>query len=181
MYVEDSIMHAFVGNHSILYFITITICLASCQSFMAPGTILSRNYVIPSGHRSMCYSNQDPCLTLEEYASHVNTYFVNNTVFYFYPGTHRLDISLRLSNITNITMTRLSDGEMVSIMFDVSASVTWTYCSKIEITSMVINLSSNFTYAFVFEFTQVVILSNISVFGNGNTGCSSIKSQASAI
>lgn len=108
----------FIITHSMLYLI----CLASLLSLTKSS--ISRNYVVPSGNHSMCSSSQLPCYTLEEYASHFNTYFVNNTAFYFYPGTLRLDVNLTLTKLTNVSMIGLSENEVVSITLDYSVSVT---------------------------------------------------------
>ena len=53
------------------------------------------NYVTPS-------REVHPCLTFEVYTSEpANVHFINNSVFYFLPGSHRINASLRLVNVQN--------------------------------------------------------------------------------
>lgn len=170
---------AFIRAYLLFYLFMI---LPFRQCLTESDTVFSTNYVTPLENGWMCSSNELPCLTLEEYASHPNTYFVDNTLFNFLPGIHRLGVSLKVVNVTNLTMLGLSEEHnMVSIAFEFSVSLTWIHCSKIEISSITLNLTSNFTFGIVFEHTKAVRLSNISIFGNGHMGCSSIKSLASTI
>ena len=50
------------------------------------------NYVEPLNFESTtpspCSDMQRPCLTLCEYTSDLDAYFINNTIFYFYPHAH---------------------------------------------------------------------------------------------
>ena len=86
------------------------------------------NYVKPvtSERASPCSNVQRPCLTLNEYASNSDEYFVNNTRFYFHPGIHRLDHSLLLMNLYNFSfLSRPNGDQVVTIAVDSSASITW--------------------------------------------------------
>ena len=138
------------------------------------------NYVTPTdgypGDKTHCY-------TLEDYVNQQDTHFTNNSVFYFLPGLHKLEASIRIINTHNLSFHgALGPGnEKVKIAFNSAASILWENCSDIEITSLVITLVDNFTYSIVFERTHSVEISNIIILGNGNTGCSSILSNTSML
>jgi predicted outer membrane repeat protein len=142
------------------------------------------NYVKPfsSERASPCSDMQRPCLALNEYASNSDEYFVNNTRFYFYPGIHRLDNSLILIYLYNFSfLGRPSGGQTVTIAVDSSATITWNETWNIEISSIKFALHDNFTFIMRFEHSQLVRLSNISIYGNGYSGCSSIISEESVL
>lgn len=82
----------------IKFLIIISVVLISSRTF----TSMTLNYVKPS-KMMPCPKELKHCLTLKEYAHEREVYFVNNTVFYFYPGTHRLNQSLRLKSMYNLS------------------------------------------------------------------------------
>ena len=144
------------------------------------------NYVKPFGSEraseSPCSDVQMPCLTLNEYANNSDEYFVNNTRFYFYPGIHRLEFTLNLVNLYNFSFLGWPNGDQVVTMaVDSSASITWNESWNIEISSIRFFLYGNFTFIMRFEHSQLVQLANISIYGNGYSGCSSIISERSAL
>jgi predicted outer membrane repeat protein len=151
-------------------------------------SLMTVNYVKPfsSKRASPCSDLQGPCLTLNEYryipVIQMHEYFVNNTRFYFYSGMYRLDYSLILTNLYNFSfLGRPNGGQVVTIAVDSSASITWNESWNIEISSIRFILYSNFTFIVRFEHSQFVRLSNISIYGNGHSGCSSIISEESAL
>ena len=121
------------------------------------------------------------CHTLEFYACQQDQYFINNTIFYFYPGNHTLDRSLDLKNVHNVTIQGLSGSEPVNLALDSLVSIIWKNCQCIKISSIDFYLADNFTHSLVFELTQSVELSNITIFGKRSSGCSSILSQESTL
>ena len=143
---------------------------------------LTLNYVTPS-KTTPCPSEQRPCLTLKEYASQPDVYFVNNTVLCFHPGTHELGDSLRLKNVYNFSFEGLptDNGVLVNIEFYSLASITWEKSWNINISSITFILRDNFTFIIRFELSLFVHLSNISIVGNGYSGCSSIMSRESTL
>ena len=155
-------------------------------SLLLPETAATLNYVIPivNDMKIRCPGAGDkaPCYTLQEYASQRDTYFTNNTIFYFFPGLHKLEESLRLISIRNLSFQGVhgNDSEMVRITFNSSASMKWENCSDIEISSVLIILDT-FTFSITFKFTHSVQIFNISIHGNGSSGCSSILSQKSVL
>ena len=105
------------------------------------------NYVKPltSERASPCSNVQRPCLTLNEYASNSDEYFVNNTRFYFHPGIHRLEYTLNLVNLHKFSFLGWpNNGQVVTIAVDSSASVTWNKSCNIEISSIKFSLYDNF-------------------------------------
>ena len=159
--------------------ITLNLTMAHPDSFSFPTIITSRkNYVTPNRSTS-CLVHKDPCLTLNEYANEPDKHFINNTTFYFYFGDHELNTHLWLKNLHSIAFRGLSDDKLSSIVS--SASITWEKCENIEISLIVFTLTGNFTFILVFNQTHFIHLSNISILGNENSGCSSIMSQDSTI
>ena len=130
-----------------------------------------------------CPGDKTHCYTLEDYVNQQDTHFTNNSVFYFLPGLHKLEESIRIINTHNLSFHgALGPGnEKVKIAFNSAASILWENCSDIEITSLVITLVDNFTYSIIFEHTHSVTISNIAILGNGNNGCSSILSNMSML
>ena len=138
------------------------------------------NYVTPN--RSMpCLTDQHPCLTIDEYASQVDEFFVNDSIFTFDPGNHRLNIGLNISGIHNVSFIGLSNNSVTIEVLNKSACISWEGCQSIEITNIKFNIKSNFVYIISFESTSLVKLTNITIFGHGHTGCSSIISINSKI
>jgi hypothetical protein len=135
-----------------------------------------------SKRASPCSEIQRPCLTLNEYAANLDEFYVNNTRFYFYPGIHRLDYSLNLVNLHNFSFLGWPNGDqVVTIVVDSSASIIWNDSWNIEISSVRFAINGNFTFIMRFEHSHLVWLSNISIYGNGYSGCSSIFSEDSAL
>ena len=77
---------------------------------------LNPDYVTPSGIIG-CVNNQVPCQTIEQYATQPEIYFANNTYFYFQPGNHQLNCSLKLTNLRNVVFKGSPDSSnnMVNI------------------------------------------------------------------
>ena len=162
------------------------IVISSLSFFAKIPSSITMNYVKPFGSEraseSPCSDVQRPCLTLNEYASNPDEYFVNNTRFYFYPGIHRLEYTLYLVNLYNFSFLgrpksigRSNGDQVVTIAVDSSASITWNESWNIKISSIRFFLHGNFTFIMKFEHSQLVQLSNISIYGNGHSGCSSIE------
>ena len=153
--------------------------LFSSKTTTATSTI--PNYVKPMASKTiLCHSG--PCLTLSEYASQPEVYFTNNTIFYFYPGIHRLGDSLRLKRVYNISFQGLpTSDEVVKVTMDSVARITWEKSCNISISSISFILLDNFTFIIQFEQSLFIQLSNISFVGNGQSGCSSVMSRDSAL
>ena len=164
--------------------VKILIVTSSLLFFAKTTTSMAVNYVKPFSSKvtSPCSSEQRSCLTLNEYASNSRRYFVNNTIFYFYPSIHRLDYSLVLENLYNFSFHGWPSGDQViTIAIDSLAKITWNESWNIEISSIGFILHDNFTFILRFEHSQFVQLSNISIYGNGYSGRSSIIGQGGAL
>ena len=119
---------------------SILVIMSSSLLFFAKTTAsMTVRYVKPlvSTTASLCPDDYRPCLTLGEYTSHSDVYFVNNTIFYFYPGIHRLDDNLILENLYNFSFQGLPNGDqIVNVSVDPSANITWNESQNIEISSI---------------------------------------------
>ena len=126
-----------------------------------------------------CSNDEVSCLTLQEYANQSHVYFINDTTVHFGPGIHTLNHSLRLKNLHNFTFHGLPDDEFqsVNILLGSLVSITLEECSNIEISSITFTILGHFTFSIIFEHTQQVQLSNISVFGSEYLGNASIMCQ----
>ena len=94
------------------------------------------NYVTPT---SRCHGDNalDRCYTLEHYANQQDTYFTDNSSFYFFPSLHRLEEGVRIIGVHNLSFQGELGNEMVKIVFNSAASIWWENCSNIEIISLV--------------------------------------------
>ena len=154
------------------------ITLSDSDATNASESLFIKNYVTPSKTIG-CSDDQDPCLTLQEYASQSGTYFTNNTIFYFQPGSHQLTSSLKLVNLHNFAFQGIPDQcKAANILF---ISITWEKCSNIEVSFVNFILLDYYDFSIIFEQTQTVQLHNISITGNGYFGCSAITSKQSDV
>jgi hypothetical protein len=147
-------------------------------------SVFIENYVTPNKIVGCSASrSQDSCLTLQEYASQPDVYFKNDTVFYFEPGVHEWNSSLKLENLNNVTLQGLSGNNALKprISFKMFVTVTWKKCWNIEISSVTFLLLDNFTHVIVFSQAQAVLLQDIFIISGDTTvsGCSSILCQRS--
>ena len=146
----------------------------SDQSFQ-PMLMVNMNYryVTPSRSGLSC-NGSEPCLTLEEYANDPATYFVSDTIFYFYPGKHQLNTSLELCDIHHLHFQAMNNG-IVNITFDELVNITWVNCTDISLSSINIYVTENFTHLFLFESASAIGLSNIVIISSINkVGCSAV-------
>ena len=64
-------------------------------------------YVRPS-HVSDTFCPGEPCHTWTKYTvSHTDQYFHSNTTFWFIPGIHHMNMTLHVSNVSNISLVGL--------------------------------------------------------------------------
>ena len=167
--------------------IKILIVMSSLLFFAKITSSMTINYVKPFtkfNRTTPCSDVQRPCFTLNEYASSslTNEYFVNNTRFYFYSGIHWLNYTLIFENLHDISFQGWPNSDqVVTIVVNSATSITWKESWNIEISSIMFTLYGNFTFIMRFEHSLLVQLSNISIYGNWYSGCSSIISEESAI
>ena len=138
------------------------------------------NYVTPN--KSMpCLTGQHPCLTIDEYAFHIDRFFLNDSIFNFLSGNHSLTVGLNISGIHNASFIGLPDDSVTLMVLNKSAYISWEDCKSIVITNIIFNIKSNFAYIISFESTSLVELTNITILGHGQNGYSSIISINSKI
>lgn len=124
-----------------------------------------------------------PCLTLNDYARQANQYFLDNTTFVFLSGVHRLDIRLRLENISNVSLIVLNEAQddTVQVFLSPLVNITWVDCENIVISGLVFVLSGDsangsFFSALAFQST-ICFLSQLILFGNGSLQSTAIRTQ----
>ena len=139
-----------------------------------------KNYVTPNKVIG-CSDNWCTCLTLQEYASQPNMHFTNDTIFYFESGNHRLNSSLTLTNLHNLTFQGLPGDESANVSLGSLVTIAWKGCWNVEISSITFSPLENFTDIIVFEHTSLAQLSSIPVFGNEYIGYSSIECRHSTL
>ena len=144
---------------------------------------LNNYFVIPTASNGIpCTYLADPAatLTLEDYTNQpVN--FANNTIFYFCPGTHRLNTSLKLTSVHNFSMQGLPENETVLIVLNPLINITWDTCYNIEISSISFKLIGHISYSIIFEQSLLVRLFNITVLGSERKGQSSTTIQNTSL
>ena len=138
------------------------------------------NYVTPN-RSILCLTDQHPCFTIDEYASQIDKFFLNDSIFSFLSGNHSLNVGLNISGIHNISFIGLPDNSVTIMVLNKSGCIAWEGCKSIKITNIKFNIKSNFVYIISFESTSLVELTNITILGHGHTGCSSIISINSKI
>ena len=126
-------------------------------------------------------TDQHPCLTIDEYASQIEKFFLNNSIFSFDPGNHSLNIGLNISGIHNVSFIGLPDSSVTIVVLNRSSCISWENCENIEIANINFVIESNFSCVLSFNSTFCVKLSNITILGNGHIGCSSIISKRSIV
>ena len=94
---------------------TQSLCLLIISALSLCGA--TEYYVRPSEPTNTSCPAQ-PCLTLNEYASHSEHYFTSSNIeFRFLPGTHLLNISISVRNVHNVSFTSLETEKSPQIVF----------------------------------------------------------------
>ena len=89
----------------------------------------------------ICASLQQPCLTFNEYVQQVDQYFGDNTTFLFLPGTHELDVRLKLvrrSNISFAPSVDKIDTHYVQLLLSPSVNITCFHCENQVVCSVLL-------------------------------------------
>ena len=111
-----------------------------------------------------CKSYSKGCRTFNDYANDADIYFTSDSSFYFMKGTHRLNVTLTIANVVNLSFI----GDESDITLSSGCSIMWTNSSKLFLTSLNVffngtNQTANFS-AISFENTELVTLSKVSFF-----------------
>ena len=150
---------------------------------------LTKYYVIPTnGNTTLCQQSVTlKCLTFNQYTNHQDQYFHSNSTFIFQLGIHQLNASLSLSNVQNISfrgesLSTSTGGRSVIVYLNPQVSLSWTNCDQIEIRSLNFVSFGNYDHRLMFINALDILLSNISIIGNGcSDGCSAIDCQSSTV
>ena len=124
---------------------------------------------------------QHPCLTLNDYANNVDTYFVNDSTFLFIPGNHQLSVGLSISSVHNLSLAGLSENSVTIEILNESEFFACESCMNVSIANITFALGGTFSCILSFEHTYFVKLSNITILGNRHIGCSSVISENSIV
>ena len=139
------------------------------------------NYVFPNTSISCGVIVQHPCLTLNDYSNNVDTYFVNDSTFVFIPGNHQLSVGLSISSVHNLSIAGLSENSVTIEILNESVFFACKSCMNVSIANIIFSVDGTFSCILSFERTYFVKLSNITILGNRNIGCSSIISERSIV
>ena len=103
---------------------TQSLCLLIVSTLSLCGA--TEYYVRPSEPTNTSCPAQ-PCLTLNEYASNSEHYFTSsNIVFKFLPGTHLVNTSICVRNVSNVSFTGLESKKTSQIIF-----YEWRQCKNV--------------------------------------------------
>ena len=98
-------------------------------------------YVRPSEPTNTSCPAQ-PCLTFNEYASNSESYFTtSNIVFKFLPGTHLVNISIRVRNVHNVSFTSLERKKTPQIIF-----YKWNQCKNVSCDQLATGICTPFGF-----------------------------------
>ena len=138
------------------------------------------NYVTPN--KSMpCLKDQQPCFTINQYASHIDKSFLDNSIFSFIPGNHSLNFGINISGINNVSFIGLPNNSVTIVILNETACIMCERCENIEFTNIIFIIESNLICALSFESTFFVKLSNIIILGNSYLICSSVIIKKSIV
>ena len=122
-------------------------------------------YVKPGDDMNCTY--QPSCLTLNEYVTQKEQYFLDNTTFMFLPGIHQLDVQLNVENLSNISFIGREEP-LVQVSLSEAVNITWINCDNIELSRLVFFVEGDqleMISALYFHRT-IGVLSYLSFFGN---------------
>ena len=179
-------------NHVRIHLCTQILLLFTTVVVDASDDNLTKYYVVPTnGNISLCQQSvTQKCLTFKQYTNHQDRYqyFHSNSTFIFQLGVHQLNASLSLSNVRNISfrgesLSTSTAGDGLAIVYlNPKVSLSWTNCDQIEIRSLSFVSFGNYDYWLMFINVHNVLLSNISIIGNGcSDDCSAIDCQSSTV
>ena len=165
-----------------LIMVTLVLALTLITSSQPVESLATQvKYVHPSNDSASC-TVSEPC-TFDQYATDSKQHFHPNTAFIFLPGEHRLNISLNLESIHNVSFQGMLEEGPVMIMLGPQVGLSFTNCTSIGIDSLnfVLQLAE---YGLMFSDTTSVDFNNVLFTEDGNSSgctCSAVISEASDI
>ena len=169
--------HLLVLTNAVLLFLSVT--------QLAKAQWRTTKYVVAptEDDPSLCSQNQQ-CLTLNNYVINQEEHFQSNTTFVFLQGTHQLDSNVRLVGVRNVSF-QVAPGNEAMIALNPQATVNFIDCSEIEIDSLTFMTLSKIysSYGIVFINTTNIHITNVSFIGSneGTTGCDAIVFESSLV
>ena len=125
-------------------------------------------FVKPENDMNCTY--QPSCLTLNEYVTQKEQYFLDNTItFMFLPGIHQLDVQLNVENLSNISFIG-TDEALVQVSLSEAVNITWINCDNIELSRFVFFVGGHplETISALYFHKTGGVLSYLSFLGNGS-------------
>ena len=83
-----------------------------------------------------CLSDQHLCFTIDEYASRIDKFFHNDSIFSFGPGNHSLNTGINIGSINNVFFIGIPDNSVTIVVLNTSACISWEDCDNIEISTI---------------------------------------------
>ena len=110
---------------------------------------------------------QPSCLTLNEYVTQKEQYFLDNTTFMFLPGIHQLDVQLNVENLSNISFIGREEP-LVQVSLSEAVNITWINCDNIELSRLVFFVEGDRleTISALYFCRTIGVLSYLSFLGN---------------
>ena len=106
--------------------------------FWIEGTLTEyQHYYVKSDTSDPCPHNL-PCETLDVYVSNESAYFTDNTCFIFLPGTHTLNSTVSIHNVTNVALVGnadLNEGN-VTIQCNGSGGLVFQHASRVKLVNL---------------------------------------------
>ena len=106
-------------------------------SLLLSTTTGSHNYYVKSDTSDPCPQDL-PCETLDVYVSNESAYFTENTSFIFLPGTHTLNSTVSIHNVTNVALVGnadLNEGN-VTIQCNGSGGLVFQHASRVKLVNL---------------------------------------------
>ena len=102
---------------------------------LANTSILALRVYVKPNENVTCPGDIEPCITLTRYAKEPKRYFsVNNTSFVFLPGTHKLNATVNVVNVSNFSLVSYhAENDTAYIIVSASDSITWRFCDNVTI------------------------------------------------
>ena len=110
--------------------------------------VTASEYYVSAG--APCPSTNAPCYSLSYYTANYKSYFTSDTIFYFQEGTHTLHGTLKISNVSNITLQGLGHIEQ-------------SFHEKVLQSTSVIMCSNNNNTGIKFSSSRDVVLKSLTL------------------
>ncbi len=110
-------------------------------------------YVKPSNSYLSC--PYQPCLTLDQYTQQAEKYFTTGAIFQFLAGNHSLQNSVKIENVSEITLKRKDTNNVVIIIFKNELSILCENVTNLNVHSFYIQTTTQTKICQVSAFVTV--------------------------